>query len=61
MSSNEAVKRVLKSKKIIARPLVKHKRPVSYNEPLLPSYTKVWHLLEPGELKDGRRKATNCN
>ncbi|RGB37484.1 hypothetical protein C1646_756810 [Rhizophagus diaphanus] len=36
-------------------------RPVGYNEPLLPSYTEVHHLLEPGELEGGRRRATDCN
>ncbi|GBB89544.1 hypothetical protein RclHR1_16260004 [Rhizophagus clarus] len=61
MSSNEAVKKALKGKKIIARHSVKHRRPVGYNEPLLPSYTEVWHLLEPGELEGGRRRATDCN
>ncbi|GET02980.1 hypothetical protein RCL_jg1358.t1 [Rhizophagus clarus] len=61
MSPNEAVKKALKGKKIIARPSVKHKRPVGYNEPLLPSYTEVRHLLEPGELEGGRRRATDCN
>ena len=61
MSPNEAVKRALKGKKIIARLSVKHRRPVGYNEPLLPSYTEVCHLLEPGELEGGRRRATDCN
>ena len=61
MSPNEAVKKALKGKKIIARPSVKHRRPVGYNEPLLPSYTEVRHLLEPGELEGGRRRATDCN
>jgi hypothetical protein len=61
MSPNEAVKRALKGKKIIARPSVEHRRPVGYNEPLLPSYTEVRHLLEPGELEGGRRRATDCN
>ncbi|CAB5123181.1 unnamed protein product [Rhizophagus irregularis] len=51
MSPHEAVKLALKGKKIIARPSVKHRRPVGYNEPLLPSYTEVRHLLEPGELE----------
>ncbi len=61
ISPNEAVKKALKGKKIIARPSVKHRRPVGYNEPLLPSYTEVRHLLEPGELEGGRRRATDCN
>ncbi|PKY59726.1 hypothetical protein RhiirA4_482719 [Rhizophagus irregularis] len=51
MSPNEAVKKALKGKKIIARPSVEHRRPVGYNEPLLPSYTEVRHLLEPSELE----------
>ncbi|CAB5191013.1 unnamed protein product [Rhizophagus irregularis] len=51
ISSNKAVKKALKGKKIIARSSVEHRRPVGYNELLLPSYTKVWHLLEPGELE----------
>ena len=61
ISPNEAVKKALKGKKIIARPSVKHRRPVGYNEPLLPSYTEVHHLLEPGKLEGGRRRATDCN
>ncbi|RGB38263.1 hypothetical protein C1646_755878 [Rhizophagus diaphanus] len=61
MFSNEAVKKALKGKKIIARSLVKHRRLVDYNEPLLPSYTKVQHLLEPSELEVGRRRTTDCN
>ncbi|RGB38991.1 hypothetical protein C1646_755090 [Rhizophagus diaphanus] len=51
MSSNEAVKRALKGKKIIARTSVKHRRPIGYNEPLLPSYTEVRYLLEPSKLE----------
>ena len=52
MSPIEAVKIALKGKKIIARPSVKHKRPVGYNEPLLPSsYTEIRYLLEPSELE----------
>src|SRR6266480_4902624 len=61
MSPNEALKRALKSKKIIASPSVKHRRSFGYNEPLLPSYTEVRHLLEAGELEGWRRRATNCN
>jgi hypothetical protein len=61
MSPNEAVKKALKGKKIIARPSVEHRRLVGYNEPLLPSYTELRHLLEPGELEGGRRRATDCN
>ncbi|PKC55951.1 hypothetical protein RhiirA1_474759 [Rhizophagus irregularis] len=58
---SRAVKKALKGKKIIARPSVEHRRPVGYNEPLLPSYTKVRHLLEPSELEGKRRRATDCN
>jgi hypothetical protein len=61
MSPNKAVKKALKGKKIIARPSVKHRRPVGYNEPLLSSYTEVWYLLEPGELEGGKRRATDCS
>ncbi|PKB98851.1 hypothetical protein RhiirA5_430709, partial [Rhizophagus irregularis] len=61
MSSNEAVKKALKGKKIIAKPSVEHRRPVGYNEPLLSSYTEVHYLLEPGELEGGRRRTTDCN
>ena len=61
MSPNEAVKKALKGKKIIARPSVEHRRPVGYNEPLLPSYTEVRHLLEPSELEGWKRRATDCN
>ncbi|PKK59160.1 hypothetical protein RhiirC2_720015 [Rhizophagus irregularis] len=61
MSSHKAVKLALKGKKIITRPSVKHRRPVGYNEPFLPSYMEVCHLLEPGELEGGRRRATDCN
>ncbi|CAG8477095.1 8255_t:CDS:2 [Funneliformis mosseae] len=41
MSSNKAIKKVLKGKKIIARPSVEHRKPVGYNESLLSSYTEV--------------------
>ncbi|CAB4414108.1 unnamed protein product [Rhizophagus irregularis] len=61
MFSNEAVKKALNGKKIIARPSVEHRRPVGYNELLLPNYTEVRHLLEAGELEGGRRRATDCN
>ncbi|CAB4418287.1 unnamed protein product [Rhizophagus irregularis] len=61
MSSNEAVKRSLEGEKIFAEPAVKHGRPVGNDEPLLSSDVKVWHLLEPGELEGGRRRATDCN
>ncbi|GES92708.1 hypothetical protein GLOIN_2v1767988 [Rhizophagus clarus] len=54
MSPNKAVKRALKGKKIIARPSVKYRRPIGYNEPLLPSYTEVWHLLKLGELEENQ-------
>ena len=61
MSSNKIVKKALKGKKIIAKPSVKYRRLVGYNESLLSSYTEVWHLLEPGELEGWRRRATDCN
>ena len=61
MSPNKAVKRALKGKKIIARPSVKHRRLIGYNEPLLPSYTEVRHLLEPDELEGWKKRATDCN
>ena len=61
MSPNEAVKRSLEGEKIVADPAVKHKRPIGYDEPLLSSDVKVRHLLEPGELESGRRRATDCN
>ncbi|CAG8689262.1 24673_t:CDS:2, partial [Gigaspora margarita] len=34
------------------KPSVKYRRLVNYNEPLLSNYTEVYHLLEPGKLKD---------
>ncbi|CAG8783838.1 10754_t:CDS:1, partial [Gigaspora rosea] len=40
MSPNKAVKIVLKDKKINSSPAVKHRKPIGYNEPLLPSYTE---------------------
>ena len=61
MSPNEAVKKALKGKKIIARPSVKHRKPVGYNESLLPNYTEVHYLLKSGELEGGRRRTTDCN
>ena len=61
MSPNKAVKKALKGKKIIAKPSVEHRRPVGYNEPLLPSYTEVRHLLEPGKLEGWKRRVTDCN
>ena len=60
MSPNKAVKRALKGKKIIAKPAVKHRRPVGYDEHPLAAHTEVRHLLEPGELEGGRRRATDC-
>ncbi|RHZ82154.1 hypothetical protein Glove_113g16 [Diversispora epigaea] len=41
MSSNEAVKRALKGKKIISKLAVKHQRPIGFNEPLIPNYTEI--------------------
>ena len=61
MSSNKIVKKALKGKKIIAKPSVKYRRLVGYNESLLSSYTEVQHLLESDELKDDRKRVTDCN
>ena len=63
MSPNEAVKKALKGKKIIAKPAVKHRRPVGYNESLLSNNIKVCYLLESGELEFGfmKRHITDCN
>ncbi|PKK59948.1 hypothetical protein RhiirC2_719458 [Rhizophagus irregularis] len=61
MSPNKVIKRAIKGGKIIARPSVKHRKPVGYNEPLLSNYTKVRHLLESGELEGGKRRVTDCN
>ncbi|CAG8601936.1 1571_t:CDS:2 [Ambispora gerdemannii] len=47
MSPNETVKHALKSEKIIAKPAVKHRKPIGYSEFLLPSNVEVHHLLEP--------------
>ncbi|CAG8455853.1 17094_t:CDS:2 [Cetraspora pellucida] len=51
ISLNEAVKKSLEDEKIFADPAVKHKRPIGYDEPLLSSDIKVWHLLEPSKLE----------
>ena len=48
-------------KKVYAKPSWPARRPIGYNELLLPSYTEVRHLLGPGELEGGRRRATDCN
>ena len=61
ISPNEAIKKLLEGEEIFADPAIKHKRPVGYDEPLLSSDVKVRHLLEPGELEGGRRRATDCN
>jgi len=64
MTPNEAVKKSLNGEKIFAKPSVKHRRPVGYNESLLPTHTEVRHLLETGELEGntfGKRRATDCN
>nr|CAG8678454.1 4290_t:CDS:2 [Entrophospora candida] len=49
-----------KMKKVYARPSWPARRPIGYNEPLLPSYTEVRHLLEPGELEGRKKRATDC-
>ena len=61
MSSNEAVKLALKGKKIIAKPAVKHRRPIGYDEIRLTHNDSVRYLLDAGELKGGRRRATDAN
>ena len=64
MTPNKAVERALKGEKIIAKPAVKHRRAVGYNESPLPTHTEIRHLLETGELEGnafGKRRATDCN
>ena len=63
MSPNEAVEKALKGKKIIAKPAIKHRRPIGYNEPCLSYYDIVRYLLKPGELEHGpaRRRITDMN
>ncbi|CAH1770247.1 8578_t:CDS:1, partial [Entrophospora sp. SA101] len=63
MSPNEAVKKALKGEKIIAKPSVKHRRPIGYNEPRLTHNDSVLYLLELGELEFGftKRRITNMN
>jgi hypothetical protein len=50
----------IKMKKVYAKPSWPARRPIGYNEPLLSSYTEVRHLLEPGELEGGKKRATDC-
>ncbi|CAG8824183.1 27557_t:CDS:1, partial [Dentiscutata erythropus] len=38
MSPNEAVEKALKGKRIIAKPAIKHRRPIGYDEPCLSYY-----------------------
>ena len=63
MSPNEAVKRALNGEKIIAKPSIKHKRPIGYDEPCLFYYDLVRYLLKPGELEHdpARRHAIDMN
>jgi hypothetical protein len=63
MSPNEAIERALNGEKIIAKPTVKHKRPIGYDESCLSYYDLVRYLLKPGELEHGpaRRRVTDMN
>jgi len=63
MSPNEAVEKALNGEKIIAKPAVKHRRPIGYDESCLSYYDLVRYLLKPGELEHGpaRRRATDMN
>jgi hypothetical protein len=63
MSPNEAVEKALRGEKIVAKPAVKHRRPIGYDEPQLSYYDSVRYLLKPGELEHGpaRRRITDMN
>ena len=63
MSPNEAVEKVLNGEKIIAKPAIKHRRPIGFDEHCLSYYDLVRYLLKPGELEHGpaRRRATDMN
>ncbi|CAG8485095.1 2401_t:CDS:1 [Acaulospora colombiana] len=61
MSPNEAVKKALKGEKIIAKPAVKHKRPIGFDEPRLSYKDFVRYLLKSGELEFGNRRITDMN
>jgi hypothetical protein len=63
MSPNEAVERALNGEKIIAKPAVKHRRPIGFDEPYLEYYDLVRYLLKPGELEHdpAKRRATDMN
>lgn len=63
MSPNETVERVLNGKKIIAKPAVKYRRPIGYDEPCLFYYDIVRYLLKPGKLEHGpaKKRITNMN
>ena len=39
------------TQKKFAKPSVKHRQPVGYNESPLPTHTEIRHLLEVGELE----------
>ena len=53
--------KAIKRKRVSARPSWPARRPISYNESILPSYIEVRYLLEPSDLEGGRRRATDCN
>ena len=61
MSPNEAVKKALKGEKIFAKPAIKHRRPIGYDEPRLTYYNSVRYLLGLGELEFGNRRITDMN
>jgi hypothetical protein len=63
MSPNEAVEKALRGEKIVAKPAVKHRRPIGYDEPQLSYYDSVRYFLKPGELEHGpaRRRITDMN
>ena len=63
MSPNEVVERALNGEKIIAKPAVKHRRPIGFDEPCLSYYDLVRYLLKSGELEYGpaRRYITDMN
>ena len=63
MSPNRAVKKALKGKKIIAKPAIKHRRPIRYDEFCLSHFDIVRYLFKPGELEHGpaKRRITDMN
>ncbi|CAG8607945.1 1776_t:CDS:2 [Cetraspora pellucida] len=58
---NFAIKKALKNEKIIAKPSVKHHRPIGFDESQLTYKDSVLYLLEPRELEFGRRRITDMN